>query len=670
MSTSLSASENTSPTSPVRLSGHDTTPQHVHSSSSTKPEEITSVGLDPSDQSTNSTVNGRSEEHSTQNNTSQEHPEDVLLLDSATSTPRLPPSKHGSDDLQLMPSHELACLHGSTTTAVAAAPHSLPPNNPRPSPSPRSPKNALVTSFSEINLSTSATFRNLLNQGLQHADKGSMLDGVASPPHSGKYSTNNTVGPSHIPVRTRSQGAMTDTDLTKPLALGGNKQGEASGGRERSAELADDSGREQNRNRSSSRSGGVEKRIEATLAKAEPGTTARSRKSSHLLGLFKENAVQDPRKLPERVASPRVNELKEEKEALAAPPSAGKPHPEERGFRPGLQDHVDHRDQLENERKVERATGHQDRRESGKNIEPAAQHAPDSSMPSTTHDDQQDGLQHHGLTIPSGPKPEPRKTQQSQQRPVLPGHAVVSVKEEAHTSKVPEPEATADQRRPEPIAEAEAEAEEDSDKEEISSALYYPHQAPSPNALDDRKAVQAATPENLDQIDLGRPAGSDFNAEDDLETPSEEVDISLQSQNKQRYLHGDLPKTRLPYDDALTLDSGLSSASESDYESLEESGRSTSGDEPNSLADAELTPKASPGTVPPFLKSKPRKGLVRSAAPFGAVELKPYTHQVGGHSTVYKFSKRAVCKPLSNRENEFYEVIESQHPELLKFLPR
>jgi len=56
--------------------------------------------------------------------------------------------------------------------------------------------------------------------------------------------------------------------------------------------------------------------------------------------------------------------------------------------------------------------------------------------------------------------------------------------------------------------------------------------------------------------------------------------------------------------------------------------------------------------------------------PLGAVELKPYNHQVGGHTALFRFSRRAVCKSLSNRENEFYEAIETRHPSLLQFLPK
>ena len=56
--------------------------------------------------------------------------------------------------------------------------------------------------------------------------------------------------------------------------------------------------------------------------------------------------------------------------------------------------------------------------------------------------------------------------------------------------------------------------------------------------------------------------------------------------------------------------------------------------------------------------------------PLEAIELIPYKHQVGGHTTLWRFSRRAVCKQLNNRENEFYETIERYHRELLPFLPR
>ncbi|TLD25113.1 hypothetical protein PspLS_06237 [Pyricularia sp. CBS 133598] len=59
-----------------------------------------------------------------------------------------------------------------------------------------------------------------------------------------------------------------------------------------------------------------------------------------------------------------------------------------------------------------------------------------------------------------------------------------------------------------------------------------------------------------------------------------------------------------------------------------------------------------------------------SPQPLEAIELIPYKHQVGGHTTLWRFSKRAVCKQLNNRENEFYERIERDVRDLLAFLPR
>ncbi|OWB85731.1 kinase activity protein [[Candida] boidinii] len=53
-----------------------------------------------------------------------------------------------------------------------------------------------------------------------------------------------------------------------------------------------------------------------------------------------------------------------------------------------------------------------------------------------------------------------------------------------------------------------------------------------------------------------------------------------------------------------------------------------------------------------------------------AVELQPFKNKVGGHTAIFKFSHRAVCKALVNRENKWYETIELKHPELLKFMPR
>ena len=53
-----------------------------------------------------------------------------------------------------------------------------------------------------------------------------------------------------------------------------------------------------------------------------------------------------------------------------------------------------------------------------------------------------------------------------------------------------------------------------------------------------------------------------------------------------------------------------------------------------------------------------------------AVELKPFTNKVGGHTAIFRFSKRAVCKTLVNRENRWYETMEITNSKLLKFMPK
>lgn len=75
-------------------------------------------------------------------------------------------------------------------------------------------------------------------------------------------------------------------------------------------------------------------------------------------------------------------------------------------------------------------------------------------------------------------------------------------------------------------------------------------------------------------------------------------------------------------------------------------------------------------TLPQYSDEHVHDHQVAPKQPLDAIELIPYKHQVGGHTTLWRFSKRAVCKQLNNRENEFYETIERHHRDLLPFLPR
>ncbi|EMG48530.1 hypothetical protein G210_0887 [Candida maltosa Xu316] len=76
-------------------------------------------------------------------------------------------------------------------------------------------------------------------------------------------------------------------------------------------------------------------------------------------------------------------------------------------------------------------------------------------------------------------------------------------------------------------------------------------------------------------------------------------------------------------------------------------------------------------SVTPFDEELLFKNKVGGESQFPlTVELRPFKNKVGGHTAIFSFSKRAVCKALVNRENIFYETIELNHPQLLKFMPK
>lgn len=662
MSKAPSAPENTSPDPLVRLSVNSSSRQQDGHSSPSKPEEIISPKLAAqSDTIGPGAFNGWIGAEYTEANVIQCLPHNGHFLDSAAATPRLPPSKYGSDDLLVMPSHELGLLDEDVATSTSSLPRSLPSGNLRSSPTPLSSREHLVTSFSEVNLNSSGDLRKALKSRPHHEDREDFKARIAPSPRADTYPARHISGISLYSARLRSQGAMPDAQISHISKEQATTQDHASDGRERTTQQDGNVGTAERRNRSSSRSGRVEKRIEATLAKAEPGSTARSRKSSHLLGLFKETPLQETKQPAAKVSSPLASDHREEEE-----PKGKESSPQDDTQKHSCLDSMIQSSQQVQPLADQLVVGQtkQERNEGSKSG--AAQHGVTGTQREIPFDLLNE-LRDHKLAIPAASQAGSRKPQVSE-KAVAPHPTRPSDNNQADQSRSSTGKTTPDQEHPEPIVEAEG--EEDSDKEEISSALYYPHEAPSPDAFEDINSVQQDLVKTLGENDFRRPSDHIPTNDRDEETLYEEVDIALQSQNKQRYLHGDLPKVSGLPDDSAAFDSNISSASESEYESQDESARSASGEEGVRTAESEMTPRASPGTGPSTLRSGSRKKLPRAAAPFGAVELKPYTHQVGGHSTVYKFSKRAVCKPLSNRENEFYEVIEHQHPELLKFLPR
>ncbi|PSS00575.1 hypothetical protein BD289DRAFT_360938 [Coniella lustricola] len=198
-----------------------------------------------------------------------------------------------------------------------------------------------------------------------------------------------------------------------------------------------------------------------------------------------------------------------------------------------------------------------------------------------------------------------------------------------------------------------AEDGELSGEEKISSAVFVPHKGPQ-----------------------GMPEGSD-------ESEADVVDV-------------DKPPTRSDHGSAWLVKADEPEADEPDTDQVQREMQITAVGDQDFLGSSQdgvvgeviqlhATPEHSKPTkcdvsreVSPQYSQIPSLGYgehvhdhqVDTNQPLDAIELVPYRHQVGGHTTLWRFSKRAVCKQLNNRENEFYEQIEKNHRDLLPFLPR
>lgn len=209
------------------------------------------------------------------------------------------------------------------------------------------------------------------------------------------------------------------------------------------------------------------------------------------------------------------------------------------------------------------------------------------------------------------------------------------------------------------------EEDEESEKETISSATYIPHRqlrtattslletSSRPTVL---RTQSATVPQRLSHV-------PEEDAEETPESPHE-VEISLKSQGREEVWHGamnnptQLAESPPEYESSQDFE-GASSAS--GFESMDESVVSSAYDsDENTFSESPQTPKA----------PLPRRKSHRAREPMSAVPLKPFRHQVGGHNTVFQFSRKTICKKMNNRENVFYEVVEKYHPELLDFMPR
>ena len=454
------------------------------------------------------------------------------------------------------------------------------------------------------------------------------------------------------------------------------------------------------RRRSSSRDH-VEKRIEATLANEEVVTNPRSRKASHYFGLFKENTSSHDTKKKDTVkdgsskrskndvgkddgllrgvaevtqserAKVKDDSLLERKGQAGQRDASTSPHPTQRTL-------SDHDDTPQSDFSRAPSKGKQSQPPLATSSKPPTFF--DEPLCQAPNDVQAVEWRTHHLPGQGLPL---RLLQDIRSYPGAPtasrpiDKAKKSPSSEAETQKNDnEAQIDSDDHELTPTnsdndarSSKETSADDDFEADEhISSAMYFPHQAleSSDPSLDTNEIPNHDDHDDHPDKLLKRSKTLEIVHEEPHDSPDDEVQIDLlQSQHEKQTLHGDLPP--LPAETAInealatTFDVITSSASESEYESYNEIGQSGQGEE---TEDGNLTPTAEqePGHA---IRRRTRRPV-----PLGAVELKPYKHQVGGHSTVFRFSKQAVCKQLTNRENVFYEVVERMHPELLKFLPK
>ncbi|KAJ5496694.1 Major facilitator superfamily domain general substrate transporter [Penicillium fimorum] len=402
------------------------------------------------------------------------------------------------------------------------------------------------------------------------------------------------------------------------------------------------------RSPSRGRRGRVDSSIEANLPHSEPASHVRSRKSSHLLGLFKENTTTS---------------------------SPDRKRREDRG-RP--QDETESRDSImdyepEPHRSEQETSLHKSISLSALGDAPSFQ-PPPAEFSQTVPDDAPS--KRHPTALPRSLLEEIRNFH------LTPGGSHGSSFSKSIPTQYSERTRDYFQKDPgvevSPTSSFEEEERresrefgvEEEENEQISSAVYFPHERTVPDGADALQQFPDSShdvqPGQLSTAEKGHELMLVPERSDSPEKEISHVDISFRSKNESKILYGDIhsPRENLP-------DKPLSTISECSYDATYDSeAEPPSADESIQSAN-ELTDEAGTPTATPTQKSRL---LARPNAPppgpLGAVELKPYRHQVGGHTTVFRFSRRAVCKQLNNRENEFYERIELRHPDMLMFLPK
>ncbi|KAF1347078.1 hypothetical protein BDV97DRAFT_400951 [Delphinella strobiligena] len=410
----------------------------------------------------------------------------------------------------------------------------------------------------------------------------------------------------------------------------------------------------------------MDRKIDAKLPKAEQGQNVRSRKTSHYLGLFKENE-QETKKAEEKAKDKdKQSDLQSIRESrddsvvaedrkatkssnlVADPPQTTTAHG------------------IAQDKQSPRASSHQPSSRKGQE-EHIVLHVGDND-------------EHTSHQVPPSLLEEIRNH-----------HIITNIKQPARVA-VPAAEQQLDFQKEDFQGEAQRASlltrqaqlqkeingeqdDEESDQEQISSAQYIPHRgkgarpsvAPTPDDEGDEKEI---LPRVSTGVTLHTPIKDSLEA-GEAAVPAN-VEIALLSEDESQVLHGEIPISRKSSDQKEDEIQVPSLSHPDVYSDTEYASDVSSTSLDSATSEDQITPTATPtakSALKDSLLADPNP-VPEQPPPLGAVELKPYNHQVGGHSTIYSFSRQAVCKQLNSKENEFYETVEQFHPELLDFLPR
>lgn len=216
--------------------------------------------------------------------------------------------------------------------------------------------------------------------------------------------------------------------------------------------------------------------------------------------------------------------------------------------------------------------------------------------------------------------------------------------------------------------------DDESGEEQISSALFVPHHTPLESSEgNDHGLEKVVRPRPTDPR---RDTSASQQWLEEHKVPSREVNkkyVSQEAQSRPLPLPSPSHSKEQEPDSEKEVLSPVSDAFKADHPITDDEGVTTAEEESSVTDTIDTTPAGSvkPGNqIPPDYSQHFHDHQIDPKQPLEAIELIPYRHQVGGHTTLWRFSKRAVAKQLSNRENEFYEKVERYHPQLLKFLPR